>query len=104
MKLKKFHGLGNEFLLTSIRSLPKDSSRIARFLCDYTNGPGADGLILVCLQKKRISIPKWLYSIQMGHQRKSRVTGFDALPTMFTWVKKKIKLFELAPMPETEKQ
>lgn len=45
MKLKKFHGLGNEFLLTSIRSLPKDSSRIAKFLCDYTKGPGADGLI-----------------------------------------------------------
>ena len=45
MKLKKFHGLGNEFLLTTIRSLPKDSSRIAKFLCDYTNGPGADGLI-----------------------------------------------------------
>ena len=45
MKIKKYHGLGNEFLLTSARSLPKDPSRIARVLCDYTKGPGADGLI-----------------------------------------------------------
>ena len=45
MKIKKYHGLGNEFLLTSGPSLPKDPSRIARFLCDYTKGPGADGLI-----------------------------------------------------------
>ena len=45
MKIKKYHGLGNEFLLTSVRSLPKDPSRIARLLCDYTKGPGADGLI-----------------------------------------------------------
>ena len=45
MKIKKFHGLGNEFLLTSVRSLPTDPSRIAEFLCDYENGPGADGLI-----------------------------------------------------------
>ena len=45
MKIKKFHGLGNEFLLTSVRSLPKNPSSIAKFLCDYTKGPGADGLI-----------------------------------------------------------
>ena len=45
MKIKKYHGLGNEFLLTSVRSLPKDPSSIARLLCDYAKGPGADGLI-----------------------------------------------------------
>jgi len=45
MKIKKFHGLGNEFLLTSVSSLPKDPCSVAKLLCDYTKGPGADGLI-----------------------------------------------------------
>ena len=45
MKLTKFHGLGNEFLIASISSLPENSSELARIFCDYSAGPGADGLI-----------------------------------------------------------
>ncbi len=45
MKLAKFHGLGNEFLIASVDALPDNPDELARIFCDYSAGPGADGLI-----------------------------------------------------------
>ena len=46
MHFVKYHGLGNEFLISVAEELPKDSSQLAIELCDGEQNIGADGLIL----------------------------------------------------------
>ncbi len=43
----KFHGLGNDFIVTLGRRLPRSWPRLARSLCNRNTGVGADGLIVV---------------------------------------------------------
>jgi diaminopimelate epimerase len=47
----KFHGLGNDFIVTSSRNISGDLSRLAQFICERHTGVGGDGLLLV--QKPR---------------------------------------------------
>ena len=44
MKIEKYHGLGNDFLITLDKSFIDDSERIIS-LCDRYSGIGADGFI-----------------------------------------------------------
>ena len=46
MKLTKYHGLGNEFLIALLSGLPDNASSLAVTACDSLSGPGADGLII----------------------------------------------------------
>lgn len=46
MHLTKHHGLGNDFLVTFVETVPADAPERARALCDRRTGIGADGLIL----------------------------------------------------------
>jgi diaminopimelate epimerase len=43
----KFHGLGNDFIVTNSRNLPKDLNALARSICERHIGVGADGLLVV---------------------------------------------------------
>lgn len=43
----KFHGLGNDFLVTSDRTITGDCSALAKSICERHTGVGADGLLLV---------------------------------------------------------
>ncbi len=43
--LSKHHGLGNDFLVALVDTLPLDAARLASELCDRRRGVGADGLI-----------------------------------------------------------
>jgi len=43
----KFHGLGNDFLVTSNRTLTGDLAPLAKSICDRHTGVGADGLLIV---------------------------------------------------------
>jgi len=43
--LSKHHGLGNDFLVALVDSLPLDAAHLASALCDRRRGIGADGLI-----------------------------------------------------------
>ncbi len=45
MHFVKYHGLGNEFLITVVEELPRDPSQLAIALCNSENNIGADGLI-----------------------------------------------------------
>ncbi|WP_419917737.1 diaminopimelate epimerase [Candidatus Poriferisocius sp.] len=45
MRLTKHHGLGNDFLVAMVDSLPEDASARAREVCHRTRGVGADGLL-----------------------------------------------------------
>jgi diaminopimelate epimerase len=45
MQLSKYHGLGNDFLVTLTDEVPDDGADLARRLCHRTRGIGADGLI-----------------------------------------------------------
>jgi diaminopimelate epimerase len=47
----KFHGLGNDFIITNIRNISGGLGRLARLICERHTGVGADGLLL--LQKPR---------------------------------------------------
>lgn len=47
MHFAKFHGLGNDFILTESVPGHKNLSDLARLVCDRHFGVGADGLILV---------------------------------------------------------
>lgn len=47
MHLSKHHGLGNDFLVAFVASVPPDAPARARRLCHRTEGVGADGLILL---------------------------------------------------------
>ncbi len=44
---EKFHGLGNDFIVTSTRGLPSSLHRLARSISDRHTGVGADGFIVV---------------------------------------------------------
>lgn len=44
---EKFHGLGNDFIVTSARGLPSSLDRLAQSICDRHTGVGADGFIVV---------------------------------------------------------
>lgn len=44
---QKFHGLGNDFIVTSGRSLPSSLSRLAQAITNRHTGVGADGFIVV---------------------------------------------------------
>lgn len=46
MKLEKYHGLGNDFLITLDKSLI-DNPNLIKQLCDRYSGIGSDGLIVV---------------------------------------------------------
>ncbi len=43
----KFHGLGNDFLVTSNRAITGDIGPLAKSICERHTGVGADGLLLV---------------------------------------------------------
>ena len=43
----KFHGLGNDFLVTSNRTVTGDLGPLAKSMCERHTGVGADGLLLV---------------------------------------------------------
>src|SRR2546427_13277584 len=43
----KFHGLGNEFIVTSGRGLPRSLAPLAREMLDRHTGVGADGFIVL---------------------------------------------------------
>jgi diaminopimelate epimerase len=43
----KFHGLGNDFIVTNSRNLAGDLSALAQSICERRTGVGADGLLLV---------------------------------------------------------
>lgn len=45
MHLNKHHGLGNDFLVALVDSLPADAAELARQVCDRRRGIGADGLL-----------------------------------------------------------
>lgn len=44
---KKFHGLGNDFIVAHGRNLPAEISRLALAICDRHTGVGADGFLVV---------------------------------------------------------
>lgn len=43
----KFHGLGNDFLVTSRRTITGDLGPLAKSICERHTGVGADGLLVV---------------------------------------------------------
>jgi diaminopimelate epimerase len=43
----KFHGLGNDFLVTSNRTITGDIGPLAKSICERHTGVGADGLLVV---------------------------------------------------------
>ena len=43
----KFHGLGNDFLVTGNRTISGDPGSLAKSICERHTGVGADGLLLV---------------------------------------------------------
>lgn len=43
----KFHGLGNDFIVTRERKTATKSSKLARAICDRHTGVGADGFLVV---------------------------------------------------------
>jgi diaminopimelate epimerase len=45
MQLSKYHGLGNDFLITFADGVAHGGAELARRLCHRTHGVGADGLI-----------------------------------------------------------
>ena len=45
VRLTRYHGLGNEFLIAFTDSVPADAPEHARRLCDRSDGIGADGLV-----------------------------------------------------------
>ncbi len=45
MHLTKHHGLGNDFLVALVESVPANGAELARSWCHRTHGIGADGLI-----------------------------------------------------------
>lgn len=45
MHLTKHHGLGNDFLVALVDTVPDNGADLARSLCHRTHGVGADGLI-----------------------------------------------------------
>lgn len=47
MRLTKFHGLGNDFLIAFAGEVPPDAPAIARAACHRTEGIGADGLVFL---------------------------------------------------------
>ena len=47
----KFHGLGNDFIITRNTNIARDPALLAQAICDRRIGVGADGLLL--LQKSR---------------------------------------------------
>ena len=47
----KFHGLGNDFIVTRSRNISGDLCKLAQSICERHTGVGADGLLLV--QKPR---------------------------------------------------
>jgi diaminopimelate epimerase len=47
MRLTKYHGLGNDFLITFASSVPSDAGDVARRVCERHRGVGADGLIVL---------------------------------------------------------
>lgn len=47
----KFHGLGNDFIVTKNPNIARDPAQLARAICERRTGVGADGLLL--LQKSR---------------------------------------------------
>ena len=46
MRLAKYHGLGNDFLITFAPAVPGGAADLARRLCHRRHGVGADGLII----------------------------------------------------------
>lgn len=44
---KKFHGLGNDFIVTNDRNLSTDLGKLAQAICDRHTGVGADGFLVV---------------------------------------------------------
>ncbi|MEE9415093.1 MAG: diaminopimelate epimerase [Acidimicrobiales bacterium] len=50
MFLNKHHGLGNDFLVTIVDSLPADAADLARKLCHRRLGIGADGLLFALVE------------------------------------------------------
>jgi diaminopimelate epimerase len=47
INFSKFHGLGNDFILTNARGLPKALPALARAITNRHTGVGADGIIVV---------------------------------------------------------
>jgi diaminopimelate epimerase len=47
MRLTKYHGLGNDFLVLSAPSVPTDAASLARRVCHRHTGIGADGLLVL---------------------------------------------------------
>jgi diaminopimelate epimerase len=47
MKFSKLQATGNDFILVNARTMEGEWSKLARAMCDYHFGIGADGLILV---------------------------------------------------------
>ena len=45
MQISRYHGLGNDFLITFVEEVPHDAEDIALKLCDRKKSIGADGLI-----------------------------------------------------------
>jgi len=43
----KFHGLGNDFIVTDGRNLSAEPGQLAQVICDRHTGVGADGLLVV---------------------------------------------------------
>jgi diaminopimelate epimerase len=49
----KFHGLGNDFIVTADRRLPRRLPELARAICAQHTGLGADGFITVASPRKK---------------------------------------------------
>jgi diaminopimelate epimerase len=47
MRFTKMHGLGNDFIVVTEHTLPKEAPELARRLCDRRLGVGADGLVFL---------------------------------------------------------
>jgi len=53
LRVTKFHGLGNDFIVSSDRSLPGRLPEFARAICDRHTGIGADGFMAVLPSNKK---------------------------------------------------
>jgi len=57
----KFHGLGNDFIVTNGRNLSAETGRLAQAICDRHTGVGADGLLVVLKPRSAVNHARVLF-------------------------------------------
>jgi len=57
----KFHGLGNDFIVTNGRNLSAETGRLAQAICDRHTGVGADGLLVVLKPRSVVNHARVLF-------------------------------------------